>query len=123
MRTSIVAAGLLFAGVIAAAPLSAAAAQKSKPAAAHAPKVVSASATGTIEKFDAATHALVIKHEGKEQSYVVADGVTVKNGSKAGTVQDLSTSVGHHVKVEYAMNNGARTVSQVEISSAAKTGK
>jgi len=121
MRTSIVAAGLLFAGVIAATPLSAAAAQKAT--AAHAPKVASATAAGTIEKFDAATHALVIKHDGKDVSFVVADGVTVKNGSKAGTVQDLGTSIGHHVKVEYAMNNGARTVSQVEIASAAKTGK
>lgn len=128
MRTSIIAASLLVAGVLVAAPLTASAAQKSKPASAAATqKVQSAWAAGTLEKFDTATHQLVIKHEGKEQAFTVGDGVTVKSGAKAATVRDLSASVGHQVKLEYAMSNGAKTVSLVEIASAsarpAKTGK
>ena len=128
MRTSIIAASLFVAGVLVAAPLAASAAQKTKSTSAPATqKVQPAKAAGTLEKFDTATHQLVIKHDGKEQSFTVGDGVTVKNGAKAATVQDLSASVGHHVKLEYAMNTGARTVSLVEISSAAarsgKTGK
>jgi Cu/Ag efflux protein CusF len=131
MRTSIIAASLLLTGAIVAAPLPASAAQKAKPASAPATqKIQSAKASGTLEKFDAATHQLVIKHDGKEQAFTVGDGVTVKSGAKAATVQDLSASIGHQVKLEYAMNNGARTVSLVEISAAAarpakagKTGK
>ena len=128
MRTSIIAASLLAAGVLVITPLTASAAQKSKPASAPATqKVQSAWASGTLEKFDTATHQLVIKHEGKEQAFTIGDGVTVKSGTKAATVQDLSASVGHQVKLEYAMTNGAKTVSLVEISSAsarpAKAGK
>lgn len=125
MRTSTIAASLFIAGFIAVAPLPASAAQKAKPASAPATqKVQSARASGTIEKFDAATHQLVIKHDGKEQTFMVGDGVTVKSGAKAATVQDLGASVGHQVKVEYAMSNGARTASLVEISAApAKAGK
>jgi Cu/Ag efflux protein CusF len=125
MRTSIIAASLLLTGVIVATPLAASAAQKAKPTSAPATqKVQSAWAAGTLEKFDAATHQLVIKHDGKEQVFTVGDGVTVKSGAKAATVQDLTASVGHQVKLEYAMSNGARTVSLVEISAApAKAGK
>ena len=129
MKTSTIAASLLIAGFIAVASLPASAAQKAKPMTAPAAqKVQSAWASGTLEKFDTATHQLVIKHEGKEQAFTVGDGVTVKSGAKAATMQDLTASVGHQVKLEYAMTNGAKTVSLIEISSSAarpagKTGK
>lgn len=116
MRTSTIAACLLLTGFVVAAPVAASPSQKAKaPASA---KVHSAWASGTLEKFDPAAHTLVLKHDGKDQTYTLGDAASIMNGKQKAAAADLAANIGKAVKVEYAMNNGARTVSVVEIAGA-----
>jgi hypothetical protein len=99
----LVASGLLDArGVTATPPL----ASNPKPA---------LSATGTIQRFDVATHLLTLKTPRGSESFVVADSTTIHRGAKVATPQELGRWNGSPAKVRYTESAGRRTASSVMI--------
>lgn len=113
MKHSIVAASLLLVGgILVSSSVAQAAPQKAK---AMAPKTESAWAAGTLEKFDPSTHTLVVKHAGKDVTFTLGDQAGVMRGKQKATLPDLTSAIGKAVKVEYAMANGVKTVSLVEL--------
>jgi Cu/Ag efflux protein CusF len=127
MKASVLTACLLVAGAAFVTTSAAQAApQKAKPATttattAHAEKASTAAAkaawaSGAVEKFDQASRTLVLKHDGKESTYVLAENASVMNGKQKAALTDLAS--GKNVKVEYTVANGANTASLVELEGA-----
>ena len=117
MKTSVIAASILLIGATAfAAP---AAQTKKAPAAkpAATAKMTMSHATGVVEKYDAATKTLTIKHDGKEQMFTVADTASVMKGKEKA---DLATATGMEAKIEYMTSGTTKTADKIELS-AAKT--
>ena len=114
MKTSNVAASLLLIGGLLVTGTAAQAAPQKAKAASHKTEMVWAS--GTLEKFDAVSRSLVVKHAGKDMTFTLGEQAGVMLGKKKGTVPELSGAIGKKVKVEYSTANGTKTVSLVEIS-------
>lgn len=120
MRTSLLAACVLLVGATAmAAPV-----QTAKPAAKPAPAKAApaapkaAHASGTVEKFDAATKTLTVKHEGKEMHFVVADSTSLMRGKDKIDAAALATSTGSIAKIEYMVSGTTMTADKIELSAA-----
>ena len=118
MKTSILAASLLLVGGLLVTGTAAQAAPQKAKAPAH--KTEMAWASGTLEKFDAVSRSLVVKHAGKDMTFTLGEQAGVMHGKKKGTVPELAAAIGKTVKVEYSTANGANTVSLVEISARAE---
>jgi len=73
------------------------------------------SATGTIQRFDAATHLLTIKTTRGNESFVVGDATTIHRGPRVATPQELGRWSGSPAKVRYTESAGRRTASSVMI--------
>ncbi len=76
------------------------------------------SATGTIEKFDAASNMLTVKTASGEENFTLGTSAKLNHGSKAIKAEDLGTMTGDKVKVHYTEANGAKTATSVMVSSA-----
>ena len=116
MRLSVLTACVLFAGATA---MAAPAVQTAKPAGAKAtamekPKMLWAS--GSIEKFDAATKTLTLKEGGKDVIFMVIDATHVMKGKESLTPAALAS--GQHAKVEYAMAGMNREAHVIELAAA-----
>lgn len=117
MKTSVLAATMLLIGATAmAAPAAQTTKAPAKPAATHA-KMTAAHTSGTVEKYDAATRTLTVKHDGKELQFVVADTASVMKGKDKA---DLATATGMEAKIEYKVSGATKTADKIELS-AAKT--
>jgi hypothetical protein len=80
------------------------------------PRPAALSATGTIQRFDAATHLLTLKTTRGSESFVVAESTTIHRGAKVATPQDLGRWNGSRAKVRYTESGGGRrTASSVMI--------
>jgi hypothetical protein len=86
------------------------AAQAKAPASAH--------LSGTIEKYDAATKTLTIKHDGKDTTFEINDKSQVMNGKSKADPSALAASTGHNVKVEYMMSGTTRVAEKIEVAAA-----
>jgi len=117
MKTSVIAASILLIGATAmAAPATQTKkASAAKPAATA--KMTMSHASGVVEKYDAATKTLTIKHDGKEQTFTVADTASVMKGKEKA---DLATATGMEAKIEYMTSGTTKTADKIELS-AAKT--
>jgi phage baseplate assembly protein gpV len=73
-------------------------------------------ASGSIEKYDAATKMLTIKSGGKETSFVVTDQVHVMKGKEMLTPSALTA--GQHAKVEYSVSGANKEAHVIELSEA-----
>jgi hypothetical protein len=81
------------------------------------------SATGTIEKFDAASNTLTVKTASGEENFMLGTSAKLNHGSKALKAEDLSNMTGDKVKVHYTEANGTKTATSVMVSSAKSTAK
>ena len=115
MKTSVLAASILLIGATAmAAPaVQTKKAPAAKPAAAA--KMTTSHATGKVEKYDAATKTLTIKHDGKDLMFTVADTATVMKGKEKA---DLSTATGMEARVEYMVSGSTKTADKIELTAA-----
>jgi len=86
------------------------AAQAKAPASAH--------LTGTIEKYDAATKTLTVKHDGKDTTFEINDKSQVMNGKSKADPSALAASTGHNVKIEYMMSGTTRVAEKIEVAAA-----
>lgn len=84
------------------------AAQTKAPASAH--------LTGTIEKYDAATKTLTVKHDGKDTTFQINDKSEVMNGKSKADPSALAASTGHTVKIEYMMNGSTRVAEKIDVA-------
>jgi hypothetical protein len=74
--------------------------------------------TGTIEKYDAATHTLTAKHNGKVTTFTVGDKAEVMNGKSKADASALTASTGQNVSVDFVMDGSNRTASKIAVSAA-----
>jgi Cu/Ag efflux protein CusF len=89
-----------------------------KPAATHTMAKAS-HATGTVEKFDAATKTLTVKHDGKDLQFVIGDTASLMRGKDKIDTAALGTATGQLAKIEYTTMGGTKTADKVELSAAA----
>jgi hypothetical protein len=119
MKTSVLAASILLIGATAiAAPVQTKKAPAAKPAATA--KMTTAHASGVVEKYDATTKTLTIKHDGKDLQFTVADTASVMKGKEKA---DLATATGMEAKIEYMVSGTAKTADKIELSAAKAAAK
>lgn len=117
MRTSLIAASVVLMGATAmAATVPQAAKAAAKPAATHA--MVKAHATGVVEKFDAATKTLTVKHDGKDMQFVIGDTASLLRGKDKVDAAALGSATGQMAKIEYTTMSGTKTADKVELPAA-----
>ena len=115
MKLSILAVCVLFAGATAmAAPVSQGSTPKTPAhkAASEKPKMMWTS--GSIEKYDASTKTLTVKHDGKELTFTLDDQTHVKRGKDALTTSALAS--GEHARIEYSMAGTSKSARVIELS-------
>lgn len=84
------------------------------------------SSTGTLEKFDATSNTLTVKTKKGESVFVLGPDCSIAEGAKTLPVSDLSSMVGHPVKVYYTGAAGGTMSAHkivIEQEKSAKTGK
>jgi hypothetical protein len=91
-------------------------AKTAKPAAMH-----TASAVGTIDKFDADSKTLTLTTSKGAMTFVLASNATVNLGSKALAPAQLGTHNGSKAKVHYTESNGQKTAVSVMVWSESAT--
>jgi Cu/Ag efflux protein CusF len=74
---------------------------------------------GTIQKYDAGTKDLTVKHEGKDTIFHIGDTAQVMKGKEKADASSLAASTGAAVKIDYVMNGGTRVAEKVEVTAAA----
>lgn len=78
--------------------------------------------SGTVEKYDAASKTLTVKHDGaKETTFEVTDTSAVMKGKSKADVSSLTTSTGQGVKVAYVMQGSTRVAERIDVSPATHT--
>lgn len=77
--------------------------------------------TGTIEKYDPATHTLTVKHDGKASTFTVADKAEVMKGKSKADASSLAASAGQAVRIDFLMDGGNRTAEKIAVSAAHAT--
>jgi hypothetical protein len=78
-------------------------------------KATTPAATGTIEKFDAATKTLTVKTKKGAENFTLNADTKIMAGSKAGNEAELVA--GKHVKVAYTEAAGQMTATKVTLAS------
>lgn len=74
--------------------------------------------TGTIEKYDAATHSLTVKHDGKESTFTVSEKAQVMQGKSKADASSLSASTGQTVKLDYVATGTTKTAEKIDVTPA-----
>lgn len=72
--------------------------------------------TGTIEKYDAATHTLTVKHDGKDSTFTVSDKAQVMQGKSKADASSLSASTGQTVKLDYMVTGSTKTAEKIDVA-------
>ena len=73
---------------------------------------------GTIQKYDPGTHALTVKHDGKDTVFQINDKSQVMNGKSKADASSLAASMGQAVKIDYVMEGSSRTVEKIDVTAA-----
>jgi hypothetical protein len=117
MKKLLVLACTLAIGTAAAAgPLRTDASAERAPAKAAAAKT--AHFSGTIQKYDAGSKDLTVKHEGKDTTFHVGDTAQVMKGKEKADASSLAASTGAAVKIDYVMSGATRVAEKVEVTAA-----
>jgi phage baseplate assembly protein gpV len=74
--------------------------------------------TGTIEKYDSATHMLTAKHDGKETTFTVSDKADVMKGKSKADASSLAASTGQTAKIDYVLAGTMKTAEKIEVAAA-----
>jgi hypothetical protein len=107
-----------FAAQAAPAPKPAAKTMEAK-AAKKAEKVTMITATGTVSKFDAASHTLTVTTPKGDVAFMVDSTASITANGKKVMASDLPNHVGHKVTVRYTDANGQKTAQSVKVTMAA----
>ena len=94
-----------------------AAAYAAPPKATH----VTAHMSGTVEKYDASSKTLTVKHDGKkETTFQLTDSAQVMSGKTKTDAASLASSTGQTVKVDYVMEGANRMAEKVDVAAKKK---
>ena len=74
--------------------------------------------SGTIQKYDAGTKDLTVKHDGKDTTFHVGDAAQVMKGKEKADPSSLAASTGQTVKIDYVMNGPTRLAEKIEVTAA-----
>lgn len=74
--------------------------------------------TGTVQKYDAGTHMLTVKHDGKDTVFQINDKSQVMNGKSKADASSLAASSGQTVRIDYMMDGTTKTAQKIEVSAA-----
>ena len=73
-----------------------------------------ASYSGVIEKYDAATKTLTVKRKDKQGEFVITDSSEVLQNKAKADVSALT--VGQKVEIEFVMNGATKLIQKVKVS-------
>jgi len=117
MKKLLVLACTLAIGTAAAAgPLRTDASAERAPAKAAAAKT--AHFSGTIQKYDAGSKDLTVKHDGKDTTFHVGDTAQVMKGKEKADASSLAASTGAAVKIDYVMSGTTRVAEKIDVTAA-----
>jgi Cu/Ag efflux protein CusF len=86
-----------------------------------APGTAKARYSGIIEKYDAATKTLTVKHGDKQGDFVITDASEVMQAGKKADAAALAA--GQKVEVEFSMDGAKKLALKVKVTGAATTKK
>ena len=86
-------------------------------------KPVESWATGQLERYDPAAKSLVVKQGAHEMTFTLKSDAQLMQCKKTVQASDLTSDVGHNVKVRYKMDGNTKLADRIEIASAAPTTK
>jgi hypothetical protein len=81
-------------------------------------KTSEAWAAGQLERVDPATKAVVVKQGSHEMTFTLKSDAHVMQGKKTLQASDLTSDVGHYVKVRYRMDGTTRVADRIEVAAA-----
>ena len=84
------------------------AAPAKKPAIAH--------LAGTVDKYDAASRTLAVKHGGKDTTFQLNDQSQVMKGMEKADASALTASIGQSVTVAYVMEGATRVAEKIDVA-------
>ena len=74
--------------------------------------------SGTIQKYDAGSKDLTVKHDGKETTFHVGDTAQVMKGKEKADASSLAASTGAAVKIDYVMSGTTRVAEKIDETAA-----
>ena len=86
-----------------------------------APAAAKAHYSGIIEKYDAATKTLTIKHGDKQGDFVLTDASEMTQSGKKADASALTA--GQKIEVEFSMDGAKKVVHKAKLSGGAATTK
>jgi Cu/Ag efflux protein CusF len=117
MKTSLVFASVILVGSTAmAAQAPKSAAKTTAPKTSATKPAPAAHATGVIEKFDAATKTLTVKHDGKSMQFVLADSASLMMGKEKIDAAMLASHAGSQARIEYTTSGSSKLADKVEVA-------
>jgi len=84
--------------------------------AAPAKKPVIAHLAGTVDKYDAASRTLAVKHGGKDTTFQLNDQSQVMKGKAKADASALTASTGQSVTVAYVMDGARRVAERIDVA-------
>lgn len=82
-------------------------------------KPAEAWAAGQLERFDPATKAVVVKQGAHELTFTLKPDAHLMQGKKTLQASDLTSDIGHNVKVRYKMDGTTRMADRIEVTTTA----
>jgi len=83
---------------------------------AKAAAVKTAHLSGTVQKYDAGTKELTVKHDGKSTTFEVSDKAEVLKGKAKADASALAASSGQAVKIDYMMSGATKIAEKIEVA-------
>jgi hypothetical protein len=81
--------------------------------------------TGRLERFDPTAKSVVVTQGSHEMTFALGSGAQLMFGKKALQPSDLTTDIGHQVKIRYSLNGSNKVADRIEVlaASTAQTAK
>jgi hypothetical protein len=80
-------------------------------------------ASGKLERVDPATKAVVVKQGAHEMTFTLTSDAHLVQGKKTLQASDLTSDVGHYVKVRYTMDGSTKLADRIEVAATAPAAK
>jgi hypothetical protein len=87
------------------------------------PKATEAWASGQLERYDPAAKSVVVKQGAHEMTFALKSDAHLVQGKKTLQASDLTSDVGHYVKVRYTMDGSTKLADRIEVAATAPAAK
>ena len=86
-------------------------------------KTSEAWAAGQLERYDPVAKAVVVKQGAHEMTFTLKSDAHLMQGKKTLQASDLTSDVGHYVKVRYQMDGSTKVADRIEVAATAPATK